>query len=71
MADIVNILLQSFLIILIAYLTVSVLYHLALAVSYLLIQKKAQPPAQARTRFAIVVPAHNEEMLIDNSAKTS
>lgn len=65
MADIVNILLQSFLIILIAYLTVSVLYHLALAVSYLLIQKKAQQPAQARTRFAIVVPAHNEEMLID------
>jgi cellulose synthase/poly-beta-1,6-N-acetylglucosamine synthase-like glycosyltransferase len=65
MADIVNILFQGFLIILIAYLTVSVLYHLALALSYLLIRKKVQPPADARTTFAIVVPAHNEEMLID------
>jgi len=65
MADTVNILFQSFLVILIAYLTLSVLYHLALAAAYLLIRKKAQPPIQARTRFAIVVPAHNEEMLID------
>lgn len=65
MADIVKMLLQGVLIVLIAYLAASVLYHLALAASYLLIRKKAQPPAQARTRFAIVVPAHNEEMLID------
>jgi 1,2-diacylglycerol 3-beta-glucosyltransferase len=65
MAHIANILLQGILIILLAYLTASVLYHLALALSYLLIREKNLPPAQARTRFAIVVPAHNEEMLID------
>jgi cellulose synthase/poly-beta-1,6-N-acetylglucosamine synthase-like glycosyltransferase len=65
MADIVKMSLQGVLIVLIAYLAASVLYHLALAASYLLIRKKAQPPAQARTRFAIVVPAHNEELLIE------
>jgi cellulose synthase/poly-beta-1,6-N-acetylglucosamine synthase-like glycosyltransferase len=65
MAAIVNVAIQGVLVILIAYLTASVLYHLALAVSYLLVREKALPPAQPRTRFAIVVPAHNEEMLID------
>ncbi len=65
MAGIVNIVVQGFLIILIAYLTASVLYNLALAAAYLLIRRKTQPPAQVRTRFAIVVPAHNEELLID------
>ncbi len=69
MATFVNIIVQSFLIILIAYLAVSVLYHLALAASYLLVRRKAQTPAQPRTRFAIVVPAHNEELLIDKFCK--
>jgi cellulose synthase/poly-beta-1,6-N-acetylglucosamine synthase-like glycosyltransferase len=69
MAAIVNMAVQSFLIILLSFLTASVLYHLALAASFLLIRRKTLPQAPPRTRFAIVVPAHNEELLIDKFCK--
>ena len=65
MVAIVILIIKCILIILFTYLTASVLYHLALAAAFLLIKEPEQPVSQAHTRFAIVVPAHNEELLIE------
>jgi cellulose synthase/poly-beta-1,6-N-acetylglucosamine synthase-like glycosyltransferase len=51
--------------VLITYTLASVLYHLALALAYFIIKEPEQKASQVLNRFAIIVPAHNEEMLID------
>lgn len=64
MIEIVGVIVKIILSLLFIYLSASVLYHLALAAAFLLIKEPKQTAAQARTRFAIIVPAHNEELLI-------
>ncbi|HAM53290.1 MAG TPA: hypothetical protein DCP92_22300 [Nitrospiraceae bacterium] len=50
---------------LIAYTLTSVLYHLALALAYFIVKEPERKASPALNRFAIIIPAHNEEMLID------
>ncbi len=49
---------------LLAYLAVSTLYLLGLATAYLFVRERAPGPGEPLNRFAILVPAHNEELLI-------
>ena len=52
--------------ILLLYLTTATFYLLALAVSYFVIKERMPGPSQPVNCFAIIVPAHNEELLIGN-----
>jgi cellulose synthase/poly-beta-1,6-N-acetylglucosamine synthase-like glycosyltransferase len=52
--------------ILLLYLAVSTIYLLALALAYLLAGERQPGPATPLNRFAVVVPAHNEELLVGN-----
>lgn len=49
---------------LLLYLTAATVYLLVLAVAYLFMPEVPPGPAQPSNRFAILVPAHNEELLI-------
>jgi cellulose synthase/poly-beta-1,6-N-acetylglucosamine synthase-like glycosyltransferase len=48
------------------YLFAATLYLLALAVSYFLVEERKSGVSEPVNRFAVLVPAHNEEMLIGN-----
>ena len=50
--------------ILFIYLTSSVVYHLALASAFFIKKEPKQAASHIRKKFAIIVPAHNEELLI-------
>jgi cellulose synthase/poly-beta-1,6-N-acetylglucosamine synthase-like glycosyltransferase len=62
--------LVTLLAILMVYLATSTVYLIGLAVAYYLVpEKKAVQPVRFR-RFAIIVPAHNEELLVGNLCKS-
>ena len=52
------------LVLLLLYLSVATFYLLALAVSYLLTKERYSGPPEPVNRFAVIVPAHNEELLV-------
>ena len=60
---------KTLLAILIAYTLASVLYHLALMLAYFFVKEPARKTSQALSRFAVVIPAHNEEMLIGTTCR--
>ncbi|OGR15815.1 MAG: hypothetical protein A2X81_08240 [Desulfobacterales bacterium GWB2_56_26] len=49
---------------LILYLVLSTVYLLGLALAYLIMRESPPGPAEPLNRFAILVPAHNEELLV-------
>ncbi len=53
-----------------AFLTFSVLYHVMLAVVRLFSKTAAQPHPHPAKRFAVVVPAHNEELFLPRLLKS-
>lgn len=56
--------------ILLAYLGLSGLYHLWLALAYFVTKEPERPVAKNLNRFAIIVPAHNEELLIARTCES-
>ena len=56
--------LYAIIIALMIYLTMATIYLLVLAAAYFVIPEKKQPQMYKHNRFAILVPAHNEELLI-------
>lgn len=51
---------------LLLYLAISTIYLLVLAAAYVIVKEQAPGRSAPLNRFAVVVPAHNEEMLIGN-----
>jgi 1,2-diacylglycerol 3-beta-glucosyltransferase len=47
------------------------LYLLILTLAPLIIPKRKQPPPQGRKKFAIIVPAHNEEKVIEKTLRSA
>lgn len=54
---------------LLLYVGFSAAYNVFLACSYFLIRERQDKPSVKRKRFAILVPAHNEELLIEKQLK--
>ena len=52
--------------VLLLYLALATCHLLALAVSYFVTKERKPGSADPVNRFAVIVPAHNEEMLIGN-----
>jgi 1,2-diacylglycerol 3-beta-glucosyltransferase len=52
--------------ILLIYSALATLYLLALALTYFIIKNKISGKSSPHNRFAVLVPAHNEEMLVGN-----
>ncbi len=46
------------------YVSLYVIYHIGLLITHLLATGKASLPAKPKTKFGIVVPAHNERLLL-------
>ncbi len=61
-----SILLYIILSLLMIYLGAATIYLLGLALAYLLLRERNPGPVDPLNRFAILVPAHNEELLIGN-----
>lgn len=59
-------LLNIFLLILFGYLATATVYLLVLAGAYFVVRKRPAGSADPFNRFAILVPAHNEELLVGN-----
>lgn len=68
--DVLTYLLAAFLLILFLYLGVATTYLLMLAFSYFVIKKRPPGPDEPLSRFAILIPAHNEEELVGNLCKS-
>lgn len=51
-------------VVVLAYLVIAGCYQLFLAISYFLVERKNDIEKDIHNRFAIIVPAHNEELLI-------
>ncbi|MGV1098218.1 glycosyltransferase family 2 protein [Thiovibrio sp. JS02] len=64
MAALVVFILSLFLVFLLGYLTLATVYLLGLAVAYFIVQKEEIGSEAPLNRFAILVPAHNEELLV-------
>ena len=47
----------------------SVCYHLILALSYFVTREPKQLTSEQRNKFALIVPAHNEELLISRTCE--
>lgn len=62
--DIWTYLLAASLLILLVYLGVATIYVLVLVVAYFVCKKRPSGPDEPMNRFAILIPAHNEEQLI-------
>lgn len=52
------------------YLVMAGLYHLWLAIAYFWIKEREAPVFQSLNSFAIIVPAHNEELLISRTIES-
>jgi cellulose synthase/poly-beta-1,6-N-acetylglucosamine synthase-like glycosyltransferase len=64
MIEIARTFLECLLALLLLYVAASAFYHFALAVAYFLAREPARIKSGRLNRFAVVVPAHNEELLI-------
>ncbi len=51
------------------YVTTSVLYHFALAMAYFVAREPEQKASRKVNRFAVIIPAHDEELLIANTCE--
>lgn len=58
--------LYALLALLMIYLGAATIYLLCLALAYLLLRERKPGPVDPLNRFAILIPAHNEELLIGN-----
>lgn len=67
MVEIVIFIFKFVLAILLTYVTTSVLYHFALAMAYFIAREPEQKTSLKINNFAIIVPAHDEELLISKS----
>lgn len=68
--DVLTFLLVSILLVLFLYLGMATAYLLFLAIGYFAHKKRPPGPDEPLNRFAILVPAHNEEELIANTCKS-
>jgi cellulose synthase/poly-beta-1,6-N-acetylglucosamine synthase-like glycosyltransferase len=70
MPPLLSVLIQGLLVFTAAYATVGVCYYVGLAASYFLVRERPHPSAGHLTRFAVVIPAHNEELVLDGALRS-